>query len=131
MARPRGGNRRRGTGPSNQAIAQRFALGLATLRIIEAVTAIVVLAMLVYGVMTQQYLFVLPVVIIGLVFLASTVLDIRMQRQMVEREAERTGSSLADIVERVRYEKEAEYWLGEYEKGNLDSAAREAVVARS
>ena len=87
--------------------------------------------MLVYGVMTQQYLFVLPVVIIGLVFLASTVLDIRLQRQMVEEKAKSTGSSLADIVERVRYEKEAEYWLGEYEKGNLDSAAREAVVARS
>ena len=128
MARPRGGNRRRGTGPSNQAIAQRFALGLATLRIIEAVTAIVVLAMLVYGVMTQQYLFALPVVIIGLVFLASTVLDIRMQRQMVEREAESTGSSFADIVARAREENRANYYLDAYNRGDLDEAAREAVA---
>jgi hypothetical protein len=101
-----------------------------TLRVIEAVTAIVVLAMLVYGVMTQQYLFALPVVITGLVFLASTVLGIRMQRQMVEEEAKSTGSSFssfADVVRRAQHEREGEYWLDEYNKGNLDMAAREAV----
>ena len=127
MARPRGGNRRRGAGPSNQAIAQRFALGLVTLRIIEAVAAIVVLAMLVHGVMTQQYLFALPVVIIGLVFLASTVLDIRLQRQTVGQEAERTGSSFADIAAQAQAENLANQWLKSYDNGTLDEDARKAV----
>ena len=129
MARPRGGNRR--TGPSNQAIAQRFALGLATLRIIEAVTAIVVLAMLVYGVMTQQYLFALPVVIIGLVFLASTVLDIRLQRQMVKEEAKSTGSSFADIVRQALDQKEADDYYEAYNRGELGEVAHAYAVERS
>ena len=129
MARPRGGNRPRGAGPSNQAIAQRFALGLVTLRVIEAVTAIVVLAMLVYGVMTQQYLFALPVVITGLVYLAKTVLGIRMQRQMAKEKAGRKGPSFADLVLAAQREaeyKEGEYWLDQYSKNNLDAAARKA-----
>ena len=126
MARPRGGNsRRRGAGLSNQAIAQRFASGLVALRIIEAVTAIVVLAMLVHGVMTQQYLFALPAVIIGLVFLASTALGIRMQRQMAAEEAterraaeRRARSSFADIVAQAQ----ADRYLEAYNEAVRDNA---------
>ena len=123
MAGPRGGNnRRRGAGPSNQAIAQRWVLGLVTVRVIEGVTAIVVLAMLVYGVMTQQYLFAFPVVIIGLVYLGKTVLGIRMQRQMAkEEEAKRRAgtTSFANLVAEAVYQERAERLLRAYESGTL------------